>query len=1197
MSYSAKNLAASMAAAFLLSLISGMAVAQDANRSADGVWSLKTKDELFISRASDREWIQPEKAQGVELDPASLEAILTRAPHEQTMGMWRESPVVLSLPRPDGTFERFAIAYSPVYEEGLRETMQSLGYDMRTFAGISIDDPLNSVRLDFGGPQGFHASIRGLDGVYFIDPYWAGDTTLYSSYFKHENSPVNPGWECLMPDDYELPEHLKEMNWKEYLANEEAGRGGAWNLRTFRIAISATGEYTTFHSSPNPSNAAAGQAAIVTSVNRFNQVYERDVSVRFLLIANNINVVYTSGASDPYSGSENTMMNTCRDTLIAQFTNGGFDIGHLYRQGSLGGIAGAIGNACVDTVSAAHKGRGTTSLPSPVGDPWDIDFVAHELGHQMGAQHTWNHCGGGSGHGLAVEPGSGITVMGYAGLCDSSDLASNSIDIFHGRSIQEINAYVTNGGVTCEGNVATANNNAPTVSAGSNYTIPARTPFELTAATFEDLDGDNITFAWEQNDGVTSGQVSPSAAVTSTTNTLFRPRHPETTPTRTFPRLQNLLAGGTMPLGERLTEVTRTMTFRSFVRDNNAQGGRWGFATMTLNTVNTGSAFAVTAPNGGGTVAGAINVTWNVAGTTANGINAANVDIFLSQDGGLTFPHVLATAVPNSGSAGVVLPNITTSTGRIKVRGSGNIFFDISDTNFSVIPGVPTPQFVLDPPATFSDAAGNNNGVMEPGETITITVPVMNTGDLAATVVTSTLSSMTGTVTVSMAVSTYPDIAIAATEVNDTPFQIVIDPSHECGAPVNLSLAITSSETGFTNIPLSFSTGTPGPLDVIVDENFDAMEALPAGWTVSGSGGADRWAVRTDAASTGTAASAPNLLSFEPGHTVASDRRVITPPLMNPTQLTFSHMYRIEQENGTSAYDSALIEVSTSPTGPWTQLTSQITTGGYTHTANGGFSSPISAGTPCWSGTVGTMTNVVVDLSAWQNETIYVAFRNCADGTVTVTNSGWFIDNVSVIGQTIECDPVVPMTPSPSATASPSPTAPATASPSLTASPSATPTSSPTTSPTVSPTVSASPTASATPSPSLTASPSPTATAEPTASATATATAEPTATASPTAEPTSSPSPSPEPTVGPTASATPSQTIAPTASPSPSATEEPTQTATPSPTEEPTASPSPSATAAPGNAIDVLLGLSSSADSADHNGDGVTDAADILLQP
>ncbi|MGB0423070.1 MAG: reprolysin-like metallopeptidase, partial [Flavobacteriales bacterium] len=626
--------------------------------------------------------INPSKSRVLAIDFSSIQAVLMTAPMENTVAI-ANSSVQLSMPMPNGDFEIFAIVEAPVMAEELTAKFPSI----RSFRGVSISKPGLSMRCDISH-HGFHAIFHDVDGTSYIDPLTPKNLDFVQAYtrtaFYETNTKIFEESEPVLPMDFNIDrdayEEAFDKNGKKVkkkvkpmgMPNGFAKAASGTELRTYRLALSGTGEYTAFHGG----TVGDGIAAMNTSMTRVNFVYEREVAIRMVIIGNNNLLVYTDGATDPFTnGDGGVMLNENQTTCDNVIGSANYDIGHVYSTGG-GGIA-QLYSPC-----SGSKARGVTGQGAPINDPFDIDYVAHEMGHQFGGNHTQNNSCNRSTN-AAFEPGSASTIMGYAGIC-APNLQSNSDAYFHNHSYNEIISFSQNaGGNTCP--VITNTGNAvPTVSIpAGGWVIPASTPFELTASG-SDADGDVLTFNWEEYDlgPTTSGG---SLATASGTQPIFRSWTGTTDPTRTFPRLSNLL-NNTVPVGELLPYYTREMNFRCTVRDNQAAGGGVNDAQLTFDVSDAAGPFIVNAPNTNVTWPGLTvqTVTWDVANTDAAPVNCSTVDIYLSTDGGLTFPTLLVAGTANDGSQDIFVPDSPSSTARIKVKGSNNIFFDISNSNFTI---------------------------------------------------------------------------------------------------------------------------------------------------------------------------------------------------------------------------------------------------------------------------------------------------------------------------------------------------------------------------------------------------------------------------------------------------------------------------------------------------------------------------------
>jgi len=641
------------------------------NPSADkqqvtGPW--KDIQELSLPKRGQEDVQLPEKFRLLELDVEQLTAMLSKVPVNFSRNLAEKPRVEIELPLPDGSSERFEIYSDPIMHPDLARQYP----EIQTFAGRSLNDPAKTIRMDLS-PHGFNAQIlTGNRGSIYLSPVTVGDNRYHKSYFK-KDSRRSETWQCLTEG------HSFEQHPNDFVGKELVGTCGT--RREYRLALACTGEYTFFHGG----TIALALAAMNTTMNRVNGVYERDCSVRMNIIANNTLIMYTNGATDPYTnGNANTMINENQTNVDAEILPANYDIGHVFDR-IIGGSSGLAGpGPCTGS-----KAMGVTGSGNPVGDPFDIDFVAHEMGHQFNAKHTFNDnangsCAGNLTAAAAFEPGSGSTILAYAGICSGVDLQPNSDDYFHAFSLQEIVTYVQSGsGSTC-GTTFPVANSLPTVNAGANFTIPASTPFKLTASG-SDPDGSTLRYCWEQMD---NQLISHPPASTATGGPVFRSFYPTTSPTRFFPMLPAILNSALSTTWEVLPSVSRTLNFRVTARDFGAGGGCTEEDDMAITVVGSAGPFTVTST---GVDANCLfaedntTINWNVANTNAAPVNCTNVDIWLSLDGGNNFTILLANNTPNDGSQVVAIPaNAVTSQGRIMVMASNNIFFDINDNDINI---------------------------------------------------------------------------------------------------------------------------------------------------------------------------------------------------------------------------------------------------------------------------------------------------------------------------------------------------------------------------------------------------------------------------------------------------------------------------------------------------------------------------------
>ncbi|MEV6375038.1 M12 family metallo-peptidase [Micromonospora musae] len=880
--------------------------------SPTGPWQ-KVDGKPAPTKAGRKAIVDAERLTTYRLDRGGLKSILDRAPGERDRAS-RAPGQLVSLPAPDGTFQRFELMESPVMEAGLAAAHP----EITTYAGTGVDDPTATIRADFT-PLGFHASVRSTAGAWYIDPYYHLDQSLYASYFAHDLA--NPHGALIERED--VAASAKALEDEVGVAPTEAPVGPQVRLRTYRVALVTDPSYATFFGAENVT------AAKVTLMNRVTQIYEDETAIRLVLIndTDKTNLNTPALATEPngpcgaaacftpaqLSSCGSGTLSRNRIVLGQLVGAGNYDVGHI----GLGVNGGGV--ASLGVVGGNGKAQGCTGLPTPVGDFYAVDYVAHEMGHQFAGNHTFNgtqyNCSGGNRSAAnSYEPGSGSSIMAYAGICQQDNLQPHSDPYWSHRSYTEITNYVTStrpainevqtaslrdfdadgdsftisyagaesapvvrgttysaagikaaiesiegwpagatvtvaafGGsgtlndtgfqVTFGGTLAATDvgplalstvsgtsgfvgetakggaidnggfqvqetgNHAPVVTVPDTVTIPVRTPFALTGSA-TDADGDTVTYLWEQND---RGAAAGTALVDNvkTNGPLFRvfgePAYvsPEdtlkyhspglnavtTNPTRVFPDLAQVVAGNTnaktgacppapappatgsasnvppelvdcysefLPTGDWVgVGNDRTLHFKLTARDGRPGGGGVGSADVAVALAPDAGPFLVTSQGSAAVLDGgsAQTVTWDVAGTDAAPVNAGQVRISLSADGGATFPHVLAEAVPNTGSAAVTLPNVATSKARIRVEAVGNVFFDLNDADVTIRA---VPQVSHDAPA--GGAVVQHSDALAPAVTVTAT-----DGDTAGYALTASATGLPAGLTLAVSATSGAD--------------------------------------------------------------------------------------------------------------------------------------------------------------------------------------------------------------------------------------------------------------------------------------------------------------------------------------------------------------------------------------------------------------------------------------------------------
>ena len=590
------------------------------------------------------------------LDVASFKSKLPTASHEG-----KSAYKTVYFPDNKGVIVAFNVKESSV----MAPSLQMKYTNIRSYAGKGVLDPTQQIR--------FSVSPEGMQSMMVV----AGEKEAVFMQKSTENSDNYMVYKRSQTAKKELDFLCNATSLSSKSIGSLTKKTNDQTLRTYRVAISASGEYTSFHGG----TVAGAMAAINATLTRVNSVLEIDLAVHLELVANNDDLIYTNGSTDPYTTVAN-YNNQAQTTIDEVIGAANYDVGHVLLQGDNDGNAGFIGSVCAN----GKKGSAYTSGETPEGDIFDLDFFTHELGHQFGANHTWSFDSEATG--VQVEPASGTTIMGYAGIQAGQNVAAHGDAYFHYISISQMVDYMAT--TTCATTTALTNN-PPTIAALVNYSIPAGTAFELTAVATDPDVLDVLTYTWEQID---DGRVRTATfGPTKTSGANFRSLPPSINPNRFFPRLERIVDGNLTqtnpPQGsawETVSTVSRELNFAVNVRDNALGGGQLVGSTMTIEVEGEAGPFLVTSQSSGVAynTGDIITVDWDVANTNLAPISTTGVDLYLSIDGGISFPINLASNVPNNGSYNVQLPASPSTNARIMVKGHDQIFLAVNSSDFSI---------------------------------------------------------------------------------------------------------------------------------------------------------------------------------------------------------------------------------------------------------------------------------------------------------------------------------------------------------------------------------------------------------------------------------------------------------------------------------------------------------------------------------
>jgi hypothetical protein len=583
----------------------------------------------------------------------------------------KQSKVIISLPNEKGDFVKFEIFEASVFSKELSSKYPTI----KSYVGRSIDG-LSKVRLSYAPSQGLNAAIsNNKTATIIIKPSNIKNGSYIS--FLRSDMDFQSDFEC---------ETLAEVKKKSRVYEKQTNEG---SLRKYRLAVATTAEFSNFFLDGSEANDADKKtkvlAAINTSLTRINGIFERDFSITMQLVGNNDATIYFDATTDPFDQNFNEEL---QNTLDLEIGDENYDVGHLFGyQSNIYGSAGCI--ACVCTTGS--KGSAFTMHSAPDSDNFNM-IASHEFGHQFGGYHVQSSSNCRSSAGLQeVEPGSGSSIMGYAGIC-SPNVQENPDDYFNYVDIRDVLQWTRNDS-SCAEQIITENTD-PQVNAGNNYTIPRSTAFIL-EGTGSDANADDIlSFCWEQNDPEDPNS-SNSPNSTWVFGPLYRSKLPVSVPIRYMPQLSDVLAGNLTPTWEVTPAVSRTMDFVLTVRDNALLGAETASDEMTVTVDDSFEPFMVTSQNTSETwnVGDQKTITWNVSNTNQAPVNATTVDVFLSVDGGYTYPYTLATNVTNDGSETITVPEVLSGTaqGRFMVKAANNIFYAVNATDINI----QTSEFIL----------------------------------------------------------------------------------------------------------------------------------------------------------------------------------------------------------------------------------------------------------------------------------------------------------------------------------------------------------------------------------------------------------------------------------------------------------------------------------------------------------------------
>lgn len=660
----------------LFSILNGFSQKQNGWKKVDKLFFL---DNHEIRRSS-----LPLEYELFEFDYQTFKSSLINVPKRESLA--GISNVIVSIPNPKGFIEKYRIVEASNFEAELQNKFP----EIRSYSGQGVNNPSNTIRFSVSPYNGISAIIRSgsEQTTYIIDPL-SMDYKTCIVFDRAKSTKAEGEFICTTEEAIQRVGNPNEME-SSFLRDADDS-----NLRVFRMAQSCTGEYANYFGATSAAQVNLVLAAFNATYTRVNAIFEADFNCTMQLIATTTNVIYYNAGSDPYSDSANmsNWNSQLQSTLTSVIGSANYDIGHLFGADGGGGNAGCIGCVCGSatqawTYTGSGKGSGYTSPADgiPYGDNFDVDYVAHEIGHQLGGNHTFSHST--ENNSVNMEPGSGVTIMGYAGITGATDVANHSIPIFHAGSIQQITTNIKS--KSCP-SIVPLSNAVPVPTAPATKTLPRGTAFKLIGSATDTDAGDILSYCWEQvDDATTVGAAASYPTETKTDGPNFRSFMPSNVGIRYFPRMKDHVAkgvaGNQWEIIPNDATANRTLNFRMTVRDNRPGGGNNKGVNTAVTFDRTKGPFLITSQNTTGisyTQGSTQTVTWSVNGTNTM-TGASNVNIKLSTDGGQTYPITLVSNTANDGNQNITIPNVAAPFCRILIEPTGNDFYAINTKDFAI---------------------------------------------------------------------------------------------------------------------------------------------------------------------------------------------------------------------------------------------------------------------------------------------------------------------------------------------------------------------------------------------------------------------------------------------------------------------------------------------------------------------------------